>query len=393
MSVSREHSHVRVADLVRVGWSGVRTRPLRAVLAALGIAIAIATVVTVMSVPASSRASFEQRIDALGADTLRIDAAPGERAVVLPASTIAQLERIGPISAAATMGRIDAEVRSSALRPDADGAIVVQAVDGPLIDILRATAMAGAATPTDGAPEAVLGATAAERLGITGVDGRVIDVGGLALRVVGILDPVALSGEVDASVLVGTATATSLLAYDGHPTVAYARADRGAIPELGPVIGATLAPSLGALIRVTEPSAVLAAHSAATDSFDGLSLGLAAVAIVIGGIGIANTMLVAVLERRHEIGVRRALGARRRDVATQFLLESCLLATGGGVAGAAVGGLATAAWALANGWPVVVPPWVVLTGIVIATLCGIVAGIVPATRAAQQSPASSLAGS
>jgi putative ABC transport system permease protein len=145
-------------------------------------------------------------------------------------------------------------------------------------------------------------------------------------------------------------------------------------------------------VDVSRPSDALAARAEADDALTGLFLGLGAVALLVGGIGIANTMVISVLERRSEIGLRRALGATRGHVRAQFLVESLLLAAGGGLAGILVGALVTGAYANARGWTTVVPPEALAGGVGAALAIGAAAGLYPAGRAARLSPTEALRG-
>jgi ABC-type antimicrobial peptide transport system permease subunit len=152
------------------------------------------------------------------------------------------------------------------------------------------------------------------------------------------------------------------------------------------VLPRTINPENPNEVDVSRPSDALEARAAAAGAFTNLLLGLGAVALLVGGVGVANTMVISVLERRREIGLRRSLGATRGQVRTQFLAESLLLSALGGVAGVLLGAVTTVAFAEYRNWPPVIPSWA-LAGAVVATLAiGTVAGIYPAMRAARLSP-------
>jgi putative ABC transport system permease protein len=144
-------------------------------------------------------------------------------------------------------------------------------------------------------------------------------------------------------------------------------------------------------VEVSRPSDALAARDAADRALTGLLLGLGAVALLVGGVGVANTMVISVLERRNEIGLRRALGATRGQVRLQFLAESLLLSALGGVAGVLVGSLVTAVYAATRDWPTSIPPLAIVGGIGATLVVGTAAGAYPAARAARLTPTAALA--
>lgn len=381
-------------DLLAVGTLGLRTRRLRATLAALGVAVGIATVVLVTSIPASSQAALEERLTALGADVLRVDPVQGgAKPQALPPDSAAMLARVGPVTRTAVVANTHAEVRSNALRPVADGALTALAVDGDLLAVVRGALADGVGLDQDPAPTAVLGSEAAARLGLERLPDRpvTLDVGGTPFRVVGVLAPTPLAVDLQTAVLVDWGDAVRWLGFDGRPTVAYVTVREDAVEQVRPVLAATLSPRSPGRVLVSRPSAVLDAKAASRDTFDGLFLGLAAVALLVGGIGVANTLFASVLERRRDIGLRRALGARRTSIGAQFMTEAMLLCLTGGAVGAGAGALTTAWWAGARGWPTVVPLGVVVGSVAAALVTGALAGIAPSVRAARLPPTVALA--
>jgi putative ABC transport system permease protein len=217
-----------------------------------------------------------------------------------------------------------------------------------------------------------------------------IVIGDQRFSVIGILESLELAQDIDRSVLVGTPVATELFGTTEAPETVYMRTDPDRVVEVADVIPATANPEHPDQVEVSRPSDAIEARAAASSAFTSLFLGLGAVALLVGGVGIANVMVISVLERRSEIGLRRAIGATRRHITVQFLTEALLLALTGGLAGAVLGGLVTAGYGLARGWEIVVPPEALVGAVVAAVTIGAVAGLYPATRAARLSPTEAL---
>ncbi|GGS72385.1 ABC transporter permease [Planobispora rosea] len=387
-------ARLRPSDVLRVGASGLRTRPTRVILSALGIAIGIATMIAVIGISSSSREQLLRQLDRLGTNLLTVS--PGQtmfgEEARLPTTALDMVERIGPVRTASATGAVGTGVRRTDRIPEAvTGGLTVQAATTGLLTTLEGGVAEGTwlNAATERQPAVVLGSTAAERLGITRTGVRVW-MGDRWFTVIGILKPMPLAPEIERSALVGFPVAERLLGFDGHPTTIYERSEEEAVEAVRAVLPRTVNPENPGEVQVSRPSDALAARAAAAGAFTSLLLGLGAVALLVGGVGVANTMVISVLERRREIGLRRSLGATRGQVRVQFLAESLLLSALGGVAGTALGALATAGYALSRDWPPVVPPWAVGGAVGATLLIGTVAGIYPAMRAARMSPTAAL---
>jgi putative ABC transport system permease protein len=366
----------------------------RAVLSALGIAIGIASMVAVLGLSDSSKSELLATLDRLGTNLITVQAGQGigRGAGELPETAAAMIARIGPVEETAAVVNVDANVYRTDLIPsDRTNGLSVQAVDLTLLDTLAGTMAQGKWFDQAAAayPTTVLGAVAAERLGVSGLPARVW-LGDQWFTVIGILDTFELSPDLDRAALVGMGAAENHLDSDVVPSVIHVRSDPDHTDDVMGVLAATANPINPEEIEVSRPTDALEAKEAANDTFTALFLGLGAVALLVGGVGIANVMVISVLERRAEIGLRRALGATKGHVAVQFLGEALLLSVIGGLAGVAIGYGVTAGWSAYRGWDVLVPRIALLGGFGAALIIGTLAGFYPATRAARMSPTEAL---
>lgn len=397
MSTGLGPSRLRAADTLGVAYSGLSSRPLRAVLSALGIAVGIAAMVSVLGISASSREEVNQELAELGTNLLTVG--PGQQLMggdaTLPKESVDMVARLGPVTSVSAVGEVPdtAVYRNDQVHPNLTNGLAVYAAHTDLLDTVGASVAHGRWLDDALAtyPTVVLGADAAARMGISATDGTVaVWLGDQWFTVVGVLDPVRLAPELDASVLVGWAIAEETLAFDGSPTTIFERSDEDAVEAVRGVLARTVSPSAPEEVEVSRPSDALAAQATADETLTTLLLALGGVALLVGGIGVANTMVIAVLERRSEIGLRRALGATRPHIRRQFLGESVLLASLGGIGGAMLGGLATAVFASYRDWPLALPVWVLAAAAGSTILVGAVAGAYPAARAARMPPTAAL---
>jgi len=390
-------ARLRAGDLARLAAVGLRTRKLRAALSALGIAIGVAAIVAVLGLSSSSSAGLLAEIQALGTNLLTVtngQSFTGGTAQ-LPKDAPAMITRLPGVTvvqSTGTVGNVDAyksphiaSIDTNALTVDASSLYLPASVSTSVAQ----GEYLNAATARE--PVAVLGAAAAQRLGIDRVwPGERIWVGSQWFYVAGILKPAVLAPEIDSSVLIGYPAAKTYLHYGGRPTTIYVRATDNKVTAVDNLLAAQANPQQPSEVNVSQPSAALTAQADAQGAFNVLFLGLGAVALLVGAVGVANIMVISVLERRSEIGLRRALGATKGQIRIQFLSEAVLLALIGGVAGVLIGGVATAIYATSKGWAIVIPPIAWAGGVGAALLIGAAAGLLPALRAARLSPTEAL---
>jgi putative ABC transport system permease protein len=387
---------LRTRDLARVSSIGIRTRKLRAALSAIGIAIGVAAIVAVLGLSSSSQARLLSEIDRLGTNLLTVTAGqnPTGDTVDLPSSAPAMIGRITDVTNVEATAELDEAVYRNPFIDEVNTNSLVALAAGPGLLPAVGTELADGrylndATATQ--PTVVLGAAAAERLGIDHViPGTRILIGSHWFYVVGILQPATLAPEIDTAVVIGFAAAEQLFGFDGHPTMIYVRADTDKVEDIRALLAPTANPSDPTGVTVSRPSDALVARAKAQSALNSLFLGLGAISLLVGTIGVANIMVISVLERRSEIGLRRALGATKGHIRIQFLSEAILLSLLGGVVGVVVGVATTAIYATSKEWAIVVPTVAWAGGFGAAILIGAVAGLMPALRAAKMSPTQAL---
>jgi putative ABC transport system permease protein len=397
---------MRLSDQMRVASIGIRARRLRAALSALGISIGTAAIVAVLGLSASSQAGLLAQIDQLGTNLLTADTGQSLSGgtAQLPVAAPGRISHLPDVEHVAHAAAIEnTNVYRSPMIPAINtNALKVRAASLNLPEVIGTSVAQGRwlNPATERQPVTVLGALAAQRLGIDRVyPGERIWLTNQWFYVAGILKPATLSTDIDTSALIGYPAAERYLSYAtvdkgkavaGPPTTVYVRARTDKVDSVQGVLAQTANPESPGDVDVSQPSDALTARAAAKGAFDSLFLGLGLVALIVGAVGVANIMIISVLERRSEIGLRRALGATRGQIRTQFLSEAVMLALLGGVAGVAAGALTTAIYANTKGWAVVIPVQAWVGGIGAAIVIGAIAGLLPALRAAHLSPTEAL---
>ena len=388
-------SRLRAGDLFALGFHGLRARPMRAILSSLGIAIGIAAMISVIGISTSSQALIKEKLADLGTNLLSVSGGTdllGQNVALSPDS-VPLVRRIPGVQHASSTGTLDKVniFRNSEIEPSRTGGLTVAAADHDLLEATGSTILTGSwlNRATAQFPTVVLGRTAAERLGIHSAGGLVW-LGNHQFTVVGILDSSPLVPELDSTALIGESIATQLFGYAGNPTTIYERSDEAQVLAVRKLLPPTVNPASPSAVKVSRPSDALAAQNTVDQAFTGLLVGVGSIALLVGGIGVANTMVISVLERRREIGLRRSLGATRKHIRVQFLFEAMLLSAYGGLAGTALGWIITAVAAKSNGWVMAIPGEVLVAGIAVTIAVGAIAGVLPAVRAARTSPTAAL---
>ncbi len=379
-----------------MGLSGLKTRKLRASLSALGITIGIAALVGVLGLSASGSADLIKELDALGTNLLTIRAGDGFRAnsAELPEEAAKMIKRITPVYEVSSVSKIPGGVfRNDLIDDGRTRGITIFAADLNLIRSQKGTLYDGVylSTVTSQYPTVVLGSVAAERLGVAKVGAnQKIWLASQWFTLIGILNPLPLAADLDRGAIIGYGAAEKFLNHQGNVDVIYVRAYPEHIEDVRSVMATTVNPVNPEEVQVSRASDVLQARAAANSTFTNLFVGLGAVSLLVGGIGIANVMVIAVIERRNEIGLRRALGATRFHIGSQFITESLSLSFIGGLTGIFLGIAITAIYATSRDWSIIIPGYAILGAILSSLLIGGIAGLYPALRAANMSPTEAL---
>jgi putative ABC transport system permease protein len=392
-------SRLRMEDLAGLASVGLRTRKLRALLSGLGIAIGVGAIVAVLGLAQSSQAGLLAEISQLGTNLLTVTngqsltGGPAELPLTAP-GMISELPGVTGVQYTGAVQNVSA-YRSPYIPSVNTNALTVAAssLDLPAVSGTSVAAGTYLNSATAREPVAVLGAAAAQRMGYDRVwPGMRIWAGGMWFYVAGILKPAVLAPEIDSSVLVGFPAAEHYLGFDGHPSDIYVRTQNtpAATNAVDAELGAQASPQDPAEANVSQPSSTLIAQADTAGAFDTLFLGLGAVALLVGGIGVANIMVISVLERQREIGLRRALGATKGQIRIQFLSEAIMLTLAGGAVGVVLGAISTAIYAHIKGWAIVIPLEAWAGGLGAALLIGALAGLLPAIRASRLSPTQAL---
>ncbi len=392
-------ARLRPGDLAALAAVGLRTRKLRAGLSALGIAIGVAAIVAVLGLAASSSAALLAEIQALGTNLLTVtngQTLTGTTAE-LPAAAQGMIARLPGVTGVQDTGAVSGVdvYKSPYILAGETNALSVDAATAGLPAVAGTSLAQGSYlnAATEREPVAVLGAAAARRLGIDRIrPGTRIWAGGQWFYVTGILNPDTYAPEIDSAVLIGFPAAEQYLGFDGHPSEIYVRTVNtpAVTTRVDSLLGDQANPENPNQVDVSQPSSALTAQADAKGALDTLFLGLGAIALLVGAIGVANIMVISVLERRSEIGLRRALGATKGQIRTQFLAEAILLSLAGGATGVAIGAAATAIYAHSRRELLVIPPQAWAGGLAAAIIIGAAAGLLPAIRAARMSPTQAL---
>ena len=389
-------------ESLRLAFSSLRANPLRAVLTILGIVIGVAAVVALTSIGGGSTRAVEYRFNAFGTDTITVQTSRfSSNATPLSASDLAAIKATPGVKTTVYTVDTNATVTSGS-----SAAMATVTGTFPQIKSIDHLTVAAGTFFSDFAvahalPVAVLGSTVASDMGLTPLRavGQTINVGGVRFQVVAVLaSQGGISfGSVDSSIIVPLSSIEGRL-VGFHPDITSVRVQStpSAMGSFSAAVESTLrtqhnlSTSAQDDFQIVNASSIASAVSSSTKTLTELMAAIAAISLIVGGIGVANVMLVTVRERTREIGVRRAVGATRRDIVMQFLVDAVVISLIGGVIGLAVGfGGAYAGGSALSVTPVFSPTAVILA-IVVAVVVGVVAGIGPALQASSVEPTNAL---
>ncbi len=384
---------LKINDLFMVAFYGVKARRGRAALTSIGIGIGIAAIVAVTGISASGRADLLATLESLGTNLIKASPQAGFFGTQenLPDGVLGMVERIGPVQEVTSTTQTDLLVRRTDFISEFEGGGISTLVTrSELLDVVGGKLAEGRFIK-DGLsdiPVTVLGSVTATRLGIRDLSiPTKILIENEWFGVVGILDELKIHPDLDRSVFIGYGVAKTLFNVDEEPTTIYVRSNPTYIEDVVEVLAPSMNPENPDQVSVSRPSDALEAQEAAEVAFTNLLLGLGSVALLVGGVAIANVMVMSVLERRMEIGVRRSIGATRKEIRYQFLLESVLLSGVGGLVGVLLGAGITLGYTEYSNIVFSIPILQVLGAIVLALLIGALSGVYPAIKASKIQPA------
>jgi len=384
---------LRLRDLFFVALYGVKARKGRAAMTSIGIGIGIAAIVAVTGISSSGRADLLATLESLGTNLIKASPQAGffGSQEELPDGVIGMVERIGPVEEVTSTTQADLLVRRTDFISEFEGGGISTVVtSSELLDVIGGNLSEGRFI-TDGLsdiPVTVLGSVSAERLGINNLSQpSKILIDDEWFGVVGILDELKIHTDLDRNVFIGYGVASTLFDIDKEPTTIYLRANPNFIEDVVDVLAPSMNPENPDQVEVSRPSDALEAQQAAETAFTNLLLGLGSVALLVGGVAIANVMVMSVLERRMEIGVRRSLGATRREIRYQFLLESVILSGIGGLVGVLLGVAITLGYTNYTNIVFSIPVWQIFGAVLLALLIGAISGVYPAIKASKIQPA------